>query len=1347
MAKSAAPNLAMSNFYGTHQGGPELYQKEQEGTFPKILLYVITIVGLLSLFILIALSVAIIIYTTEYGGTTTSILNTQKSLDGSMKETTGVIIEDLKPKTDLINSMVSFNIPSQITAIQQLIRNDVLKQCTPSFMFNNTICPISENPKHSSYFEEVNLASLSDCIYPDYSLNLLELPEFVEFPSFIPGSTKPASCVRLPSFSLSTTIFAYSHTIMGSGCDELDVGDHYFSIGKITNQGHDVPYFETITEWFINDKINRRSCTVAAGNLEAWMGCVIMTETFQDDLQSFDIGRVTIAYMDVFGRRKQWIYTRNEIMFDYTYTSIYFSVGSGMVVGDSVYFLVWGSLMSPLNVNAYCVAPGCNIHDQQTCNKAQKPTAYGGKQMVNGLLTFKRTMETKPTISVRTFSPSIIPFGTEGRLIHFEAADASYVYLRSTSWHSLPMTGILIMGPPTTISWIQQTAVSRPGEYPCGASNRCPRECITGVYTDLFPLGTFFEHAVTVYLNADLYRVNPTLAFINKTRILDQMPITTSTQKAGYTTTTCFVFKLKIWCLSIVEMSPATITSFEPVPFLYHLDLVCDSNKNNGTRPIHGYTNTYKMGRYNGAQNECYFVNSKNMIYFVLNLHGYIQYYLINAVNYNNLVDMNLHLADICIPALEILERMAKQARPYTPIIVGNWQFTPVSSQNGTRINIGMQALNKNNTHLLSPEDPGHITFGDPDRKEGWCTIYAKNCLYTARDTTNASPTKDKSAVDTQHPLIYSSPSSPTQPSTYYNTSSNRGDNTDPTNNTHPHVWQGTKISPTTQHLIHNNKTHHQAINESKIKTIEHEKTQQTTPLNPTTTMVTNTKSRKSEEITSTHEKTSLKGVAGTQTKELTTPHTDPAGYSNLTDSTAPYTPTNNNPQNTPNPQSHANHSAPPSQSLNITTKASAALQTTTATAKQAQTEKHNTTTTQQLPETKTNLPSLDNRRTTPSPGNRSTSAPPTPATTTRQTTATADTETNNINNKSLDIESPELVRIQVGNGRQKFLYTDNYPTSGTPLIKSASRIGDPKMRLGDYNEQLNPEFLTYCNYFYNETYCKGINYLDKLECHDEEMDVPYLTVALIFGAVESESWTFKSGRPVIDPVGYLCIDDGTEVFHVVESVDLPCIEEWDVNERCYGPHHDELSDSDLNFMGEPIFPFSKLDLVLKTSDFRSPGSAYACTVIIMCGYTIFVTQFDSGSNYYYPRYHGINKSNRMRSQTNEDLTLQNICYQLLISYCSPTNTYYFTQQPVPLTPQITMEPIRDSQYSLLVTTGGKCVENSAMLNIIYNTNPYFERCNITELSKRSMLGPYKDQNYHREQRKDKTLYDWLSWW
>ncbi|UQM99592.1 cell attachment protein [Meliandou mastomys virus] len=681
-------HLNMSTFYGT---SPQIttthgQEKGQTSTCQTILTMTSMIVGLLSLFTIIALNVTNITYLIGSGGTMKDIQDSQEEIIGSVKDMSGTILEEVKPKIDLINNVVSYSIPSQLTALQHILKNEVLKQCIPTFMFNDTACPVTENPKHSTYFKEINLHSISSCAGQGKFIQLVTPVEFTDYPSFIPGATKKNGCIRIPSFSLSSTIFSYCHNIIHRGCADDGISDQYFSIGRIADHGTDIPVIETITEWYLNDGLNRKSCSVASGEFDAIMACTIVTESEREDYNHAGIGKISISYMDVFGRKKEWILAEREIQFDYPYAAMYFSVGSGVIIDNQVYFLIYGGLMNPISGNAQCHAPGCNNPNQADCNNSQRPTWFYRRQVVNGIFRFTYSFDTRPGAVVKTLSPSNVWFGAEGRLMYFPYSNRTYIYIRSSSWHALPQTGIIEMSGDFPIRWVDQLAISRPGGDPCQASNRCPKECITGVYTDLFPLGSEYEHSVGVYLSSQKQRKNPIMVLINTTSIIFGLHVTTNQQLASYTTTTCFVFKMKLWCVSIVELSPGTVGEFVPVPFLYQLNLACTDQQTGITGDFGVDDARISVGAFDKPRTECYLVFNEGEIYFSVKIFGKNQAYRLNwkpGVISNTTVE---GINELCHEVLlHVPERDTDEIRDVV-ITTEHVTLTPVTLSGGVRM-------------------------------------------------------------------------------------------------------------------------------------------------------------------------------------------------------------------------------------------------------------------------------------------------------------------------------------------------------------------------------------------------------------------------------------------------------------------------------------------------------------------------------------------------------------------------------------------------------------------------------------------------------------------------------------
>nr|AYM47523.1 glycoprotein 2 [Bat paramyxovirus] len=335
-----------------------------------------------------------------------------------------------------------------------------------------------------------------------------------------------------------------------------------------------------MAEMVFNAEINRKSCSTAVSGKGAWLLCSIVTMPEAQDYRTPGIMDIFLGYQDAYGRKKSWVYTQSQLNIDYVYAALYPSVGSGVSIGSTVYFLVYGGLETPINGNAYCPRQMCNdqTKNQQVCNKAQQPNWLGGKQMLNAILSFEDQIESQPNITIRTIPVSSQIFGSEGRLYSTPYSQKNYIYVRSTSWYPLMQFGEINLSTDLSIKWANYTSLSRPGAGVCKSTNRCPAECVTGVYTDLFPLSIQDGLAMTVELVGDTQRRGPTMKLVTVNNKVEQYILTTTTQSAAYTTTTCFIFNFQPWCISIVEMSPATIGSMMPTAFLYPIWSSCKGN-------------------------------------------------------------------------------------------------------------------------------------------------------------------------------------------------------------------------------------------------------------------------------------------------------------------------------------------------------------------------------------------------------------------------------------------------------------------------------------------------------------------------------------------------------------------------------------------------------------------------------------------------------------------------------------------------------------------------------------------------------------------------------------------------
>lgn len=554
----------------------ENYEERYEESCCKQMVVIFTsLLGLISLLALIALNIANLaeIYRTKTDSN--ELLNVGTSIKDIVTNIREEIVSDIKPQTNLINQATSYKIPTLISAHTKLLQNDIMKFCSPRADTEGRDCPVNYSPFHSGLFQIYDPGLETNCILQDQFPSVTQNLSFQSFASFIPSATNPRGCTRIPTFSLSKNIYSYSHSMIDVGCSDWTKSSQFWTIGRIVAGQNQKPVFLNLVNWYFADSFNRKSCSTAAGNYGAWLGCSIINSTEREDYASTGIEPITIAYQDVYGRRREWHYQESDITFDYKYDALYFSVGSGVVIGNNVYLLAYGALRRPLGNNAYCYSPECLIFNQSTCNQAQRPYVFDQKQVVNAIVKFNTDYNVKPTITVRTIPPVQYDIGAEGRLIHFEESGKTYIYKRSTSWHSLLFFGEINIKGDLSITWFNFKTFSRPGTGQCTAANRCPKVCVTGVYTDYYPLNTHGDLGVSVILRSQTERLNPTVRIATMNRGLLMYQITNSAQKAAYTTTTCFKFNYKVWCVSIVEMEPGTVGLIQPVSIMYEVHFEC----------------------------------------------------------------------------------------------------------------------------------------------------------------------------------------------------------------------------------------------------------------------------------------------------------------------------------------------------------------------------------------------------------------------------------------------------------------------------------------------------------------------------------------------------------------------------------------------------------------------------------------------------------------------------------------------------------------------------------------------------------------------------------------------------
>ncbi|URD31430.1 hemagglutinin [Parajeilongvirus diaemi] len=555
-------------------------QRKRYENLSTTIALITSITGLLSTIVLISVNISNLISNSNTNQILENTNSKLQELDIDLADHSLKVQTQIKPQINLINTQVSYQIPSQIKSFEDHISREITRVSAPKYDFNQSSCPIIQNPVHSSAFTEASPRILDKCFLGDQNYLPPDNLKWEDFPSFIPGPTKPGGCTRIPSFSLSRTIFSYTHNIIEQGCLDHSESSEYFSIGNIVDGYSDKPEFKTVQSWHLDSSLNRKSCSTTADLDGAWLACNIVTMSEVEDYKTPGIMKIFISYRDVYGRIRDWIFTQDELKIDNDFNSLYFSVGSGSIANGKVYFLMYGALTEKINVHAYCVAPECNQPDQNICDQSQTPSYFGDNQIVLALFEIDNDITRKPRPLIRTYSPSKVWLGAEGRLLYFDDDDKIYIYVRSSGWHSLLQVGFIKPWENMDIEWVIHHEMSRPGVTPCNAANRCPASCITGVYCDFYPLNSNYTMGIGGYLRSQTTRVNPWIRMARTDRMIGQSAISTNDQQAAYSTTSCFIYKNDLWCLTIFELSPATIGEYQPVPFLYRIMTNCWKTRN-----------------------------------------------------------------------------------------------------------------------------------------------------------------------------------------------------------------------------------------------------------------------------------------------------------------------------------------------------------------------------------------------------------------------------------------------------------------------------------------------------------------------------------------------------------------------------------------------------------------------------------------------------------------------------------------------------------------------------------------------------------------------------------------------
>nr|QCX41483.1 hemagglutinin-neuraminidase [avian paramyxovirus 1] len=410
---------------------------------------------------------------------------------------------------------------------------------------------------------------------------------YQEHLNFIPAPTTGSGCTRIPSFDMSTTHYCYTHNVILSGCRDHSHSHQYLALGVLRVSATGKVFFSTLRSINLDDTQNRKSCSVSATPLGCDMLCSKVTETEEEDYKSVTPTLMVHGRLGFDGQYHEKDLDTTVLFKDWV--ANYPGVGGGSFIEGRVWFPVYGGLKpnSPSDTaqeGKYAIykrynntCPDEQDYQIRMAKSSYKPGRFGGKRVQQAILSIKvsTSLGEDPVLTIPPNTVTLM--GAEGRVLTVGASH--FLYQRGSSYFSpallYPMT---VRNKTATLhSPYTFNAFTRPGSVPCQSSARCPNSCVTGVYTDPYPLVFNKNHTLRGVFGTMLddvqARLNPVSAVFDNISRSRVTRVSSSSTKAAYTTSTCFkvVKTNKAYCLSIAEISNTLFGEFRIVPLLVEI--------------------------------------------------------------------------------------------------------------------------------------------------------------------------------------------------------------------------------------------------------------------------------------------------------------------------------------------------------------------------------------------------------------------------------------------------------------------------------------------------------------------------------------------------------------------------------------------------------------------------------------------------------------------------------------------------------------------------------------------------------------------------------------------------------
>nr|WNZ75226.1 hemagglutinin-neuraminidase protein [Pigeon paramyxovirus 1] len=542
---------------------------------------VFRIAVLLLTVVTLAISVAALVY--SMGASTPRDLEGVSTMVSKVEDKITSSINSNQDVVDRIYKQVALESPLALLNTESIIMNAITSLSHQiNGAANNSRCgaPIHDPDYIGGIGKELIVDDISGVtsFYPS---------AYHEHLNFIPAPTTGSGCTRIPSFDMSATHYCYTHNVILTGCIDHSHSHQYLALGVLRTSATGRVFFSTLRSINLDDNQNRKSCSVSATPLGCDILCSKVTEAEEEDYKSVAPTSMVHGRLGFDGQYHEKDLDTSVLFKDWV--ANYPGVGSGSFIDDRVWFPVYGGLKpnSPSDTaqeGKYVIykrynntCPDGQEYQIRMAKSSYKPGRFSGKRVQQAILSIKvsTSLGDDPVLTVPPNTITLM--GAEGRVL--TVGTSHFLYQRGSSYFSpallYPMTvhnKTATLHNPYTFN-----AFTRPGSVPCQASARCPNPCITGVYTDPYPLVFYRNHTLRgvfgTMLDDEQTRLNPVSAVFDNISRSRVTRVSSSSTKAAYTTSTCFkvVKTNKVYCLSIAEISNTLFGEFRIVPLLVEI--------------------------------------------------------------------------------------------------------------------------------------------------------------------------------------------------------------------------------------------------------------------------------------------------------------------------------------------------------------------------------------------------------------------------------------------------------------------------------------------------------------------------------------------------------------------------------------------------------------------------------------------------------------------------------------------------------------------------------------------------------------------------------------------------------